>query len=119
MAETPESPDLAEIVDAPVDDLANSGAATFDGAHFRTVAGHFATGIVIVTGMDGDEPVGLTCQSFSSISLDPPLVAFAPASSSTSWPRIRGSGAFCVNVLAEAQEDVCRVFATRGREKFP
>ena len=78
--------------------------------------GHFTTGITIITAMEGHEPVGLTCQSFISLSLDPPLIGFSPAKSSTSWPRIRQSGAFCVNVLTELQEDVCRVFATTGAD---
>ncbi len=123
MADTPESPDLADIAAAPVDgeqadDLSRTGAPTFDSAHFRAVMGHFTTGITIITGMDGDEPVGLTCQSFISLSLEPALVGFAPSKSSTSWPRIRRSGAFCVNVLTEDQEEVCRVFATSGADKF-
>jgi 3-hydroxy-9,10-secoandrosta-1,3,5(10)-triene-9,17-dione monooxygenase reductase component len=118
VANTPESPDLADIVAAPIDDLAATAAPTFDSAHFRTVVGHFSTGIVIITGMEGREPVGLTCQSFTSLSLEPPLVGFAPGKSSTSWPRIRASGAFCVNVLTEHQEEICRVFATSGADKF-
>lgn len=100
------------------DDLARTSAPTIDAAHFRAVLGHFASGIVIVTGMDGDEPVGLTCQSFFSLSLEPPLVAFAPSRTSKSWPRIQGSGAFCVNVLTAEQEEVCRLFAQSGADKF-
>jgi 3-hydroxy-9,10-secoandrosta-1,3,5(10)-triene-9,17-dione monooxygenase reductase component len=122
VAERPESPDLADIAAAPmthsVDDLAATGAATFNGAHFRAVLGHFTTGITIVTGMDDNEPVGLTCQSFTSLSLEPPLVSFAPARSSTSWPRFRPSGSFCVNILGDDQEELCRVFATSGADKF-
>ncbi|HSS10299.1 MAG TPA: flavin reductase family protein, partial [Acidimicrobiales bacterium] len=116
--ERPESADLADIVAAPLNDLAETGAPTFDAAHFRAVLGHFCTGITIVTGLEAGEPVGLTCQSFTSLSLDPPLVAFSPGKSSTSWPRIRPSGVFCVNVLTEDQEDICRVFATTGVDKF-
>jgi 3-hydroxy-9,10-secoandrosta-1,3,5(10)-triene-9,17-dione monooxygenase reductase component len=122
VAELPESPDLAEIAAAPIaspdDDLAATGALTFDSAHFRAVLGHFTTGITIITGMESTEPVGLTCQSFISLSLDPPLVGFAPSKGSTSWPRVRSSGAFCVNVLGEDQEELCRVFATSGADKF-
>src|ERR1700689_1227394 len=55
---------------------------------FRTVLGHFASGVVIVTGGEERRPTGFTCQSFFSLSLDPPLVAFAPGKSSTSWPRV-------------------------------
>ena len=115
---TPESAELADIVNAPLDDLEQTGAPTFDSAHFRAVLGHFCSGICIITAMDGDEPVGLTCQSFTSVSLDPALVAFVPGKSSTSWPRIEKSGAFCVNVLSADQEDLCRVFATSGTDKF-
>jgi 3-hydroxy-9,10-secoandrosta-1,3,5(10)-triene-9,17-dione monooxygenase reductase component len=101
-----------------MDDLADTAAPTIDSARFRQVLGHFCSGITIITGMDGDEPVGLTCQSFSSVSLDPPLILFCPGKASSSWPRIRDSGAFAVNILSAEQEDVCRLFATKGADKF-
>jgi flavin reductase (DIM6/NTAB) family NADH-FMN oxidoreductase RutF len=85
---------------------------------YRTVLGHFASGVVIVTGMDDGEPVGLTCQSFFSLSLEPALIAIAPAKSSTSWPRVARSGAFCVNILSSQQEALCRSFAASGTDKF-
>ncbi|HEX3425132.1 MAG TPA: flavin reductase family protein [Acidimicrobiales bacterium] len=93
-------------------------ASTGDAAHFRSVLGHFATGIVVVTGLPEGVPAGLTCQSFVSLSLDPPLVAFCPSKMSTSWRRIDQTSAFCANVLTEEQEDISRVFATSGRDKF-
>jgi 3-hydroxy-9,10-secoandrosta-1,3,5(10)-triene-9,17-dione monooxygenase reductase component len=99
-------------------DLANGSAPSADVAHFRSVLGHFATGIVVVTGIVDAVPAGLTCQSFVSLSLDPPLVAFCPNKKSTSWRRIARSGAFCANVLTEEQEDISRVFATSGADKF-
>lgn len=80
--------------------------------------GHFATGVVVVTGVDGDGPAGLTCQSFFSLSLVPPLVAVAPARTSTSWPRIAATGSFCLNVLAADQEPLGWTFATSGSDKF-
>jgi len=89
-----------------------------DQSVFRTVLGHFASGVVVVTGMDDHDPVGFTCQSFASLSLDPPLVSICPARTSTSWPRIAASGSFGVSVLAEAQESLARVFATSGGDKF-
>jgi flavin reductase (DIM6/NTAB) family NADH-FMN oxidoreductase RutF len=82
------------------------------------VLGHFCSGIVIVTGMEGREPIGLTCQSFTSVSLDPPLVGFLPDKGSSSWPKIQAAGAFCVNMLGEDQEDICRIFATKSADKF-
>jgi len=99
--------------DGPVE-----GARTGDVAHFREVLGHFATGIVVITGALDGVPAGLTCQSFVSLSLDPPLVAFCPSKRSSSWRRIDQSGAFCANVLAEDQEATSRVFATSGADKF-
>ena len=84
----------------------------------RRVLGQFATGVTIVTGSDDGEPVGFACQSFTSVSLEPPLVLFCPAHTSTSWPRIRNGGVFSVNVLADDQLDVCTAFANRGGDKF-
>jgi 3-hydroxy-9,10-secoandrosta-1,3,5(10)-triene-9,17-dione monooxygenase reductase component len=90
----------------------------FDQARFREVLGHFATGITIVTATEEGAPVGFSCQSFAALSLDPPMVILAPAKSSTSWPRIARAGAFCVNILGEHQEAVCRAFAVSGGNKF-
>lgn len=93
--------------------------SAIDVARFRQVLGHFATGVTVVTTAEGGEPAGLSVNSFTSVSLDPPLVAFCVARESSTWPRIRGSGRFCVNILSEDQEDLCRVFAVRGgRDKF-
>lgn len=90
----------------------------FDGAHFRQVLGHFPTGVTVITADGPEGPVGLAIGSFTSVSLDPPLVAFCPDKRSSSWPRIREAGAFCVNVLGEDQELVCRTFASKGADKF-
>ena len=95
-----------------------SAHAPFDEARFRQVLGHFTTGVTVVTAAGSDGPVGLAVGSFASVSLDPPMVGFFPDKSSSSWPKIEASGHFCVNVLAEAQEDVCRRFATKGDDKF-
>jgi 3-hydroxy-9,10-secoandrosta-1,3,5(10)-triene-9,17-dione monooxygenase reductase component len=84
----------------------------------REVLGHFASGVTVVTAVDDDEPIGFTCQSFSSLSLDPPLVVFAPARTSRTWPRLRELGRFCVNVLAEDQDGLSAAFARSGEDKF-
>ena len=84
----------------------------------RDVLGHFASGVTIVTAVTEDGPIGFTCQSFSSLSLDPPLVAFAPARTSRTWSLLREIGRFCINVLAEGQDDVSQRFARRGADKF-
>ena len=89
-----------------------------DAQHFRQVLGHFATGVTILTAVDDGEPVGFTCQSFSSLSLDPPLVTVAPQRTSTTWPRIRRAGRFCANILVEGQEQLGQAFARSGTDKF-
>ncbi len=92
--------------------------SSVDSTYFRHVLGHFASGITVVTSLDGDAPVGFACQSFASLSLDPPLVLFCPSNTSSSWPRIWQTGRFCVNVLAADQQEVCQAFAARGGDKF-
>lgn len=74
--------------------------------------------MTIVTGVAGDQPIGLAVSSFTSVSLDPPLVAFCVTRASSSWPRLRESGAFCVNILADDQEALARVFAAHGVDRF-
>ena len=84
-------------------------------AALRDVLGHFATGVVVVTAREPDGTLlGFTCQSFASLSLDPPLVSFAPARTSSTWPRIRDVGTFCVNVLAADHRDLSAGFARSG-----
>jgi 3-hydroxy-9,10-secoandrosta-1,3,5(10)-triene-9,17-dione monooxygenase reductase component len=89
-----------------------------DGARFRQVLGHFPTGVTVVTAGTEGGPVGLCVGSFTSVSLHPPLVAFCAGYSSTSYPLIEAAGHFCVNILAEDQEEIARVFADKGDDKF-
>lgn len=84
----------------------------------RSVFGHFPTGVVIVTATVDSDPVGMTLQSFLSLSLDPPLALLSVATTSTSWPRIANAGHFVVNVLAEHQSGLARQFAMSGIDKF-
>ena len=87
----------------------------FDSRAYRDTMGQYCTGVVIVTGNENGSLVGFAAQSFVSLSLDPPLIAICPAKTSTSWPRIRASGHFCINVLAANQEAVSEAFAQSGR----
>jgi 3-hydroxy-9,10-secoandrosta-1,3,5(10)-triene-9,17-dione monooxygenase reductase component len=105
---------LGEHTPIPIDDPEAAERART----FRDVLGIFATGVTVVTSMSGDEPVGMTCQSFSSVSLDPPLVMFCPAKTSRAWPMMRQAGFFCVNFLAAGQQDISNGMATKGVEKF-
>lgn len=90
----------------------------FDSSRFRHVLGHFATGVAVITATTPSGPVGMAVSSFTSVSLEPPLVAFLPDKSSTSWPKIRGAGLFCVNILSAGQEELCARFARKGIDKF-
>ena len=86
---------------------------------FRHALGHFPTGVAVVAGIDADgAPAGMAIGSFTSVSLDPQLVAFMPDKRSSSWSRFRESGSFCVNILGADQEATCRAFAVSGGDKF-
>ncbi len=85
---------------------------------FRDVLGRFATGVTVVTALEEGLPVGFTCQAFASLSLRPPMVVLAPAKTSTSWPRMVKAGAFCVNILTDAQQALSETFAESGTDKF-
>jgi 3-hydroxy-9,10-secoandrosta-1,3,5(10)-triene-9,17-dione monooxygenase reductase component len=92
----------------------------FDAKQFRNVLGHFPTGVTIVTAIDTvdgrEQPVGLTIGSFTSVSLDPPLVGFLPQTDSDTWKAIQRSGHFVVNELNCTQSEICWRFAKSGNE---
>lgn len=96
----------------------NANPGPVESTRFREVLGHFASGVTVVTGATADGPTGFSCQSFSSLSLAPPMVLILPGRSSTSWPGIQDSGRFCVNILAADQESLARQFARSGGDKF-
>lgn len=86
---------------------------------FRQVLGAYPTGVCVITALDEENnPAGMVVGSFTSVSLDPPLVGFLPDKKSSSWPLIEKHGHFCVNVLASDQQDVCQKVAAKGPEKF-
>ncbi|MEU4245353.1 flavin reductase family protein [Actinoplanes sp. NPDC026619] len=89
-----------------------------DRALFRRVMAHFCSGVVVVTADAAPHPVGLTCQSFSSLSLEPPLILFSVARTSRSWPAIRAAGKFAVNILHAGQREHSQAFAVSGGDKF-
>lgn len=90
-----------------------------ESAELRHVLGHFPTSVVAITAMCPDgEPAGMVIGSFTSVSLDPPLVGFLPQKTSTSWPRIQDAGTFCVNVLGHDQKELSGRFAVSGGDKF-
>ena len=92
--------------------------ADFDDRAFRSAMGNFCTGVVVATGVIEGAPAGFAAQSFVSLSLDPPLVALCPGKQSSSWPKLRDSGSFCINILAADQKSVCDAMARSGGDKF-
>jgi 3-hydroxy-9,10-secoandrosta-1,3,5(10)-triene-9,17-dione monooxygenase reductase component len=96
----------------------DGAAARTQASWFREVLGRYASGVTVVTTMAGESPIGMTCQSFTSVSLDPPLVAFLPTRQSRAFAAIRRSGTFCVNLLADGQADVSDRMAGPSDDKF-
>ena len=85
-----------------------------DGRLFRNALGQFATGVTIVTCDAGDGPLGITANSFSSLSLDPPLVLWSPAKQSSRYPFFAAASHFAIHVLGHDQADLCTGFARNG-----
>lgn len=84
----------------------------------RHVLGHYPTGVAVITAHTEQGPVGMAMNSFTSLSLQPPLVLFCPATSSTTWPVLREAGSIAINVLSAGQEAVSRKFAAKSVDRF-
>jgi 3-hydroxy-9,10-secoandrosta-1,3,5(10)-triene-9,17-dione monooxygenase reductase component len=82
------------------------------------VFGHLPTGVAVITADHIDGPVGRSCNSLTSVSLEPPLITFCPARSSETWPALRKARRFCINVMAEHHEQVVRTFARKSVDRF-
>lgn len=95
-------------------------STTLEPRNFRDVMGHLPTGVVVVAGREpgSGNPAGLVLGTFQSLSLDPPLVSFSVATTSTSWPKVRPAGFFSASVLADGQNDVCRALSSKQDDKF-
>lgn len=92
---------------------------TIDPAVFRRVLGTYPTGVCVITALSEDgKPLGLVVGSFTSVSMNPPLVGFFPDKSSTTWPLIEKAGHFAVNVMAADQKEVTRAVAAKGEARF-
>ncbi len=102
--------------------LYNAGSADESGAVeailYRQVMGQFLAGVTVITASDAGVPVGMAASSFTSLSMDPPLVLFCPAKSSSTWARIADAGNFAVNVLASEHEDVSKQMSSKAADKF-
>src|SRR6476659_9037630 len=92
-------------------------APVSDAADYRRVLGHVPTSVSVVTGLAAmGNPVGMTVGSFTSVSLDPPLIAFFVDRSSTTWPRLYETEYFGVNILGHDQGELCRAFSRRAED---
>ncbi|GAB3676043.1 flavin reductase family protein [Actinocorallia lasiicapitis] len=100
--------------------MTTAPVSEMDGRRLRDVLGHFATGVVAITAIDPGTglPTGLAANSFTSVSLEPALVAFCVAHTSSTWPSLRRAERLCINVLSEPQTAVCKQLAVKGGDKF-
>lgn len=91
----------------------------FDGRAFRNALGNFATGVTIITGKGPDGAlIGITANSFNSVSLDPPLILWSLDKGSPSLKALEESSHFCVHILKDDQGDLCMKFARPSEDKF-
>lgn len=109
-----------EAVDAHarVDASAADEAPALDPADLKAALGLFASGVTVVSGMDDGAPAGFTCQSFFSVSLEPPLIALSVMATSSTYPRLRAADRIAVSVLAEDQRAESNAFARSGTDKW-
>ncbi|GGV13972.1 flavin reductase family protein [Streptomyces spectabilis] len=93
--------------------------APFDAKEFRRALGYLPTGVTVITTTgEFGEPVGMACNSFMSVSLNPPLVMICAGNESATLVDLRRSGGFCVNILGSDQGDLCRQFAMKDIDRF-
>jgi 3-hydroxy-9,10-secoandrosta-1,3,5(10)-triene-9,17-dione monooxygenase reductase component len=85
---------------------------------FRDALGRFATGVAFVTAAPGGQPEGLIVSSFTSVSLEPPLVSFCPSRTSLTWSRMRRAGRLGINVLASRHEEFVLRAAPARADRF-
>lgn len=90
----------------------------FSDKDLRDALGHFATGVTVVTTMASDGPLGMTANSFASVSLDPPLVLWSPARKSRRFPAFERAAHFAIHVLSAGQQELAQYFASSGAEGF-
>lgn len=92
----------------------NFDPARADSRAFRDALGRFGTGVTVITCATSTGPLGITANSFASVSLKPPLVLWSPAKSSSRYPFLMAAERFAIHVLGEEQADLCSAFARDG-----
>jgi flavin reductase (DIM6/NTAB) family NADH-FMN oxidoreductase RutF len=94
-------------------------APNFSKSEFRTALGMFATGVTIVTARTAEGTlVGLTANSFNSVSLEPPLVLWSLSRTAASMPALQAGSHYAINILGADQQDLAMRFATKGVDRF-
>ena len=109
---------MAEIVQVAAPDVPADSHADVTPTALRNGFRSWPTGVAVIAGFEGGLPIGMTCNSLTSVSLEPPLIGVCVANSSATWPQIRSSGRFCVSVLAHDQEQAGRDFAGQDADRF-
>jgi 3-hydroxy-9,10-secoandrosta-1,3,5(10)-triene-9,17-dione monooxygenase reductase component len=102
---------------APTMRLSTTGTGEFAAA-YRRVLGHVPTCVAVVTGTTRSGIIGLTVGSFTSVSLDPPLITFFVDRSSRTWPRLYELDHFGVSILGSDQRELCAAFSRRSEDRF-
>ena len=92
--------------------------AEFSERELRDAMGSFATGVTIITTMTDRGPLGMTVNSFASVSLDPPLVLWSPARKSARFPAFEAASHFVVHILSQDQQELADIFSKTGFEAF-
>jgi flavin reductase (DIM6/NTAB) family NADH-FMN oxidoreductase RutF len=111
-------PSLSEATPSSLSEATSPSLSGPDAELFRHVLGHYPTGVAVITAMTPNGPVGMSMNSFTSVSLAPPLVLFCPSLTSTTWPQLRDAGHIAINVLSARQEPVSRMFAAPVPDRF-
>ena len=90
----------------------------FDSRAFRDALGNFPTGVAVITALGGQAHIGITVNSFTSVSLDPPLVSVCVQHTSSTWPRLSACDRLGLSVLSRGQDRLCRQLAARIEDRF-
>ena len=99
--------------------LLRPGAPSFSSDEFRAALGSFATGVTIVTALDVNrQPIGLTANSFNSVSLSPPLVLWSLSRRAGSMPAFSSGSHYAINILAAEQHTLAERFASKDVDRF-
>lgn len=99
-------------------EMSTTIASDLDSQLLRAAFGCFPSGVTVVSALVDGEPVGIVASSYTSVSIEPPLVSVCMGSTSSTWPRLRHAVSFGINVLAEGQGELCRQLAAKDADRF-